>query len=146
MTSLERFVLAQGGIYPHALSELRNGLKTSHWMWFVFPQIAGLGRSPTARRFAIRDLGEAHAYLGHDVLGPRLGKATAAVIAWGGRRTLSEIFGTVDAVKFVSCMTLFEAFGYRAVRGALAPSPNDFLALVESLRHWIIAAREPPGR
>lgn len=109
MTSLERFVQAQGGIYPHALSELCKGLKTSHWMWFVFPQIAGLGRSPTARRFAIRDLAEAHAYLGHDVLGPRLGEATAAVITWGGRRTLSEIFGTVDAVKFVSCMTLFEA-------------------------------------
>ena len=109
MTSLERFVDAQTGIYPQALGELRNGMKTSHWMWFIFPQIAGLGRSPTAQQFAIRDVAEAHAYLGHDVLGPRLGEATATVITWGGRRTLSEIFGTIDAVKFVSCMTLFEA-------------------------------------
>ena len=107
--SLDRFVDAQNGIYPRALSELRDGVKTSHWMWFIFPQIVGLGTSPTARHFAIRGLDEARAYLEHAVLGPRLGEATAAVTTWSGQRTLADIFGTIDARKFVSCMTLFEA-------------------------------------
>jgi uncharacterized protein (DUF1810 family) len=109
MPGLERFVEAQRGVYPQALEELRRGSKTSHWMWFVFPQIAGLGRSATARHFAIRDLDEARAYLAHDQLGPRLREATAVVAGWAGRRTLEQIFGAVDALKFVSSITLFEA-------------------------------------
>jgi uncharacterized protein (DUF1810 family) len=109
MPGLERFIEAQRGVYGQALQELRRGFKTSHWMWFVFPQIAGLGRSATARHFGIRDLDEARAYLAHDVLGSRLHEATAAVTAWAGRRTLEQIFGAIDAIKFVSSMTLFEA-------------------------------------
>lgn len=86
-------------------------------MWFVFSQIAGLGSSPTARHFAIRDLAEAQEYLAHDLLGARIGEATAAVTAWSGQRTLSEIFGTIDSLKFVSCMTLFEAASGTSTRG-----------------------------
>ena len=118
--SLDCFVQAQADVYPQVLSELRNGVKTSHWMWFIFPQIAGLGRSPTAQHFAIRNLAEARAYLVHDILGPRLGEATAAVTEWGGRRTLSEILGSIDAVKFVSCMTLFEAAAGNGGSGTFA--------------------------
>ena len=109
MTDLHRFVTAQETSYAQALAELQAGLKTSHWMWFVFPQLAGLGRSSTARFFAIGDLGEAQEYLDHSLLGPRLREATSATTAWAGERTLDAIFGPVDALKFVSCMTLFEA-------------------------------------
>src|SRR5215210_1535477 len=122
MPGLERFVEAQRGVYPQALEELRQGSKTSHWMWFVFPQIAGLGRSATARHYAIRDLGKARAYLAHDLLGPRLREATDVVSGWAGRRTLEAIFGGIDAVKFVSCMTLFEA----AAGAAGATGPAEF--------------------
>lgn len=80
-------------------------------MWFVFPQIAGLGRSPTARLYALRDLAEARAYLAHPTLGQRLLEATRAMLAWAGRRSAEAILGPVDAMKFKSSMTLFEAAG-----------------------------------
>ena len=102
MSDLGRFLLAQDGTYAAALGELRDGAKRSHWMWFVFPQIAGLGHSPTARHFAIRDLEEARAYLTHEVLGARLHEATSATAEWAGKRSLLEIFGPVDSLKFVS--------------------------------------------
>ncbi len=105
---LERFVAAQdaGGTYDRALAELRRGSKTSHWMWFVFPQIAGLGQSPTSRRFAISSLGEARAYLAHPVLGPRLTECASIVAATPGR-TAEQIFGDLDAQKLRSSVTLF---------------------------------------
>ena len=105
--TLERFVEAQAGTYDRALAELRTGRKTSHWMWFVFPQIAGLGRSETARYFAIADLDEARAYLAHPLLGPRLGEVTRAVATASG--PAETILGPVDALKLRSSMTLFEA-------------------------------------
>jgi len=105
---LQRFVDAQdgAGAYTHALDELRAGLKTSHWMWFVFPQLAGLGRSPTARLYGIASLAEARAYLAHPVLGPRLLESARALTEHSGR-SASEILGEVDAVKLRSSMTLF---------------------------------------
>ena len=106
---LDRFVEAQRGVYARAVSELRAGAKSSHWMWFVFPQIAGLGRSETARHFAIRDLAEARAYLAHPVLGPRLIEATEAMLAHAGSSSADAILGPVDALKLASSMTLFEA-------------------------------------
>ena len=108
---LERFVTAQAPIYQQVLGELRAGAKRSHWMWFVFPQIAGLGRSPTAQFYAIRDLTEAREYLADETLGPRLRECTDTVIGWTGRKSAEAIFGPVDAVKFCSSMTLFEAAG-----------------------------------
>jgi uncharacterized protein (DUF1810 family) len=105
---LERFVAAQnaGGTYDHATAELRQGQKTSHWMWFVFPQIAGLGHSPTSRMYAISSLAEARAYLAHPVLAPRL--AECAEIVYGVQdRTAEQIFGGIDAQKLRSSMTLF---------------------------------------
>ena len=105
---LERFVIAQnaGGTYGHALAELRSGMKRSHWMWFVFPQLAGLGHSETARRYAISSLDEARAYIRHDVLGPRLREVAAAVASVDGRSAV-QIFGSIDARKLHSSMTLF---------------------------------------
>ena len=85
MPDLSRFVEAQAPVYVHALAELLNGRKTSHWMWFVFPQIAGLGRSETARFYAIRDVGEAQAYLAHPLLGPRLANARKRWWPLGGQ-------------------------------------------------------------
>jgi uncharacterized protein (DUF1810 family) len=103
---LERFVLAQRDIYAGVLAELRRGRKASHWIWFVFPQIAGLGRSPTSQHFAIRSLDEARAYLADPVLGSRLHECARIVLATAGR-TPEEIFGSLDAMKFHSSMTLF---------------------------------------
>ncbi|MEO8373799.1 MAG: DUF1810 domain-containing protein [Sphingomonas bacterium] len=108
---LSHFVAAQQDTYPRALAELRAGDKRSHWMWFIFPQIAGLGRSDMARRYAIRDLAEAQAYLAHPVLGARLRECTVTVLAHAGARTAEAIFGGIDAVKLRSSMTLFEAAG-----------------------------------
>jgi uncharacterized protein (DUF1810 family) len=105
---LERFVAAQAKIYAQALTELKAGRKQSHWMWFVFPQLAGLGRSPTAIFYAIASLAEARAYLAHPLLGPRLLGCTNAVLAHRGR-SAEAIFGVVDAMKLKSSMTLFEA-------------------------------------
>ena len=126
MPGLTRFLAAHSGVYPKALEELRQGRKVSHWMWFVFPQIAGLGRSDTAKHFAIRDLAEARDYLAHDRLGPRLTEATTATIAWAGTRPLAEIFGPVDALKFASSMTLFEA-------AAGKDGPHDFGRALDTL-------------
>ena len=111
MSNLGRFFTAQKGVYEQALAELRLGRKESHWMWFVFPQIAGLGRSAMATHYAIGSMAEARAYLGHPELGVRLAESTDAVLAHAGRRSAEAIFGSVDAVKFRSSMTLFEAAG-----------------------------------
>ena len=107
---LRRFVAAQdaGGTYQQALAELRAGRKTSHWMWFVFPQIAGLGYSPTARTYAITSLAEARAYLAHPVLGARLTECAEVLTGLRGR-TAEQVFGEVDAMKLRSSMTLFAA-------------------------------------
>jgi uncharacterized protein (DUF1810 family) len=103
---LERFVAAQRHHYDSARAELVAGRKTSHWMWFVFPQIAGLGFSEMSRRYAIRSRGEALAYLQHPLLGSRLVECTRLVVDAEGR-TAEQIFGSIDALKFGSCMTLF---------------------------------------
>ncbi len=104
--NLTRFVAAQEAVYGRVLLELRSGHKTSHWMWFVFPQIEGLGYSEISRRYAISSLDEAKAYLAHPVLGPRLRECTRLVMQVEGRR-LTEIFGEIDALKFHASMTLF---------------------------------------
>ncbi|WP_427135829.1 DUF1810 domain-containing protein [Pseudarthrobacter sp. S9] len=105
---LERFVTAQDadGTYRQAITELRSGTKRSHWMWFIFPQIAGLGRSETSRKYAISSLDEARAYLRHQVLGPRLIDSARAVAALQGL-TAGQILGSIDARKLHSSMTLF---------------------------------------
>jgi uncharacterized protein (DUF1810 family) len=105
---LQRFVdaQAQAGTYQRALAELEAGRKTSHWIWFVFPQIVGLGSSEMTRTYAIGSLAEAKAYLDHPVLGPRLRECTRALLALTGRTT-REILGEIDAVKLRSSMTLF---------------------------------------
>lgn len=109
MARLERFVEAQRSTYDQALAELQAGTKRGHWMWFIFPQIAGLGRSPTAQRYAVGDAVEARTYLTHPLLGDRLRECTAAMLAWAGRKSAEAILGPVDAMKFVSSMTLFDA-------------------------------------
>jgi len=103
---LERFVTAQQPVYAEVLQELRSGRKTGHWMWFIFPQIAGLGHSPMSERYAIRSLAEAQAYLAHPLLGARLRECAALVLEITGR-TPEEVFGPIDARKLRSCMTLF---------------------------------------
>jgi uncharacterized protein (DUF1810 family) len=104
--NLQRFVTAQHLVYDEVCAELRNGAKTSHWMWFIFPQIRGLGRSPTAQKFAIASVQEALAYLRHPLLGSRLRECTELVNRVEGR-SLEQIFGSPDHVKFRSSMTLF---------------------------------------
>lgn len=118
---LERFVRAQEDVHETALAELRRGRKTSHWMWFVFPQLAGLGRSPTAQRYALDGLDEARAYLGHPILGPRLLEATA-VVAAAPARSVDDLLGGVDAMKLRSSMTLF---------AVAAPDPAPFRAVLD---------------
>lgn len=107
--TLARFLEAQAGVYPQALAELRAGHKQSHWMWFVFPQIAGLGRSSTAQFYAIAGREEGEAYARHRVLGARLVECTEAMLGWAGKRGAEAILGSIDALKFKSSMTLFEA-------------------------------------
>jgi uncharacterized protein (DUF1810 family) len=119
---LERFVAAQEGVYPQALTELLRGRKQSHWMWFVFPQLAGLGRSPTARFYAIASAAEARAYLAHPLLGARLKESSGAILAH--RRDGAEaILGPIDAIKLRSSMTLFEA---------VASDPAPFAAVLDA--------------
>ncbi len=122
---VERFVQAQDdrGTYAQALAELRAGRKTSHWMWFVFPQVAGLGRSAVARTYALSGLAEAQAYVAHPVLGPRLRQCCEAVLALEGV-SAEEVFGSVDAMKLRSSMTLF----HRA-----APDERVFAEVLERL-------------
>jgi uncharacterized protein (DUF1810 family) len=105
---LARFVAAQdaGGSYQQAVAELRNGRKVSHWMWYVFPQIAGLGHSATSKLYAISSAAEASAYLTHPVLGPRLRECAEILTGLSGR-TAEQIFGGIDALKLRSAMTLF---------------------------------------
>ena len=111
--NLERFVEAQAPVYDRALIELKAGRKQSHWMWFVFPQIAGLGHSPMAQHYAIQNLTEAQAYLTHPLLGARLRECTQTALDIEGK-TAHEIFGSPDDLKFCSSMTLFDL-----------ASPND---------------------
>lgn len=127
---LSRFVAAQRDVYETALAELRAGRKRTHWMWFVFPQIAGLGRSETARYYALASAAEARAYLDHPVLGARLRDCTAAVLAHRDP-TAETIFGPVDALKFRSSMTLFEA---------VADDPAPFVAALDTFYE---GARDP---
>ena len=105
---LSRFTSAQAGVYDRAFAELQAGEKRSHWMWFIFPQLDGLGSSPTARRYAIKCMDEARHYLGHPVLGLRLVECAEAVFGVEGR-SVSEIFGYPDDLKLKSSMTLFAA-------------------------------------
>jgi uncharacterized protein (DUF1810 family) len=104
---LERFLAAQASAWPSALAELQAGHKQSHWMWFIFPQLAGLGHSPTARHFALASLDEARAFRAHPVLGARLQQATHAMLAHDGK-PVAAILGTPDDLKFHAAMTLFD--------------------------------------
>jgi uncharacterized protein (DUF1810 family) len=121
---LERFVAAQdaGGTYDRAVAELRRGRKQSHWMWFVFPQIAGLGQSPTSRWFAISSLAEARAYLAHPVLGPRLTEC-ARILQQATEHDAARVFGGLDAQKLRSSMTLF---------ARAAPAGASFAAVLDT--------------
>jgi uncharacterized protein (DUF1810 family) len=117
---LQRFVDAQSGVYDTVAAELRDGRKRSHWIWFIFPQLTGLGRSPTAEKYAISSLAEAEAYLRHEVLGPRLRECTRLVNRVEGR-SVDEIFGWPDNLKVRSSMTLF---------AHATPDNGDFVALL----------------
>jgi uncharacterized protein (DUF1810 family) len=110
---LQRFVAAQAGMFDTALGELRAGRKRSHWMWFIFPQLRGLGQSSMATFYGIASLDEARAYLAHPVLGKRLEVCTQATLDSGGR-SLAAIFGSPDDMKFASSMTLFALADDRA--------------------------------
>lgn len=114
MPPLTRFHTAQESIFPTALAELQAGRKQTHWMWFIFPQLAALGRSPTAKQYGIETLAEARAYLADPVLGPRLAQAARALLAHPDK-TAEGILGPVDALKLRSCATLFRAAGGGAV-------------------------------
>ena len=118
---LQRFVDAQAPVIDAVLRELRAGEKRSHWMWFVFPQLAGLGHSAMARRYALAGLEEAYAYVAHPVLGARLLTCTRLVRDLGGK-SVTAIFGTPDDMKFRSCMTLF---------ARAAPGQPDFAAALD---------------
>lgn len=139
---LVRFVDAQAGSgyaagYETALDELRRGSKQSHWMWYIFPQIAGLGSSPMAQRYAIGSLAEAQAFLAHPVLGPRLRACVATLQALPAGASAARVFGSVDAMKLRSSLTLFAAAGGGALFGAAldrwggGPDPRT-LALLKS--------------
>lgn len=126
---LERFLTAQDGVFDTAMAELAAGRKTSHWMWFVFPQARSLGRSPTALFYGIASLAEAHAYLAHPILGERLGRAAQAVTA-APAASLHALLGSPDDLKFRSSMTLFAAvasdpavFNAARARWNLNPDP-----------------------
>ncbi len=118
---LERFVQAQATTYDRALAEIRNGRKRSHWMWFIFPQLDGLGLSSTAKRYAIKSRDEARAYLEHPLLGPRLIACAEAALAVEGR-SARQIFGTPDDLKLRSCATLFRQ---------VSPPNSVFARLIE---------------
>ncbi|KAB0265114.1 DUF1810 domain-containing protein [Microvirga brassicacearum] len=128
---LERFVAAQEPIFDAAMAELKAGRKRTHWMWFVFPQMRGLGSSPTSQFYGIASLDEARAFLSHPVLGPRLTLCTEAVLDHR-ERSLREIFGSPDDVKFVSSMTLF----------ALA-EPDKASPFRLALEHWSEGLMDP---
>lgn len=109
--NLQRFIDAQDPVLEGVLAELRAGAKTSHWMWFIFPQLRDLGRSPTAQYYGIASIDEARAYRRQPVLGPRLSQCLAVLAPWAGKRTPEQILGPVDAIKLRSCLTLFDAVG-----------------------------------
>jgi uncharacterized protein (DUF1810 family) len=119
---LQRFVRAQRDVYDGVVGELRRGHKTGHWMWFIFPQVAGLGHSEMSRRYAIASLDEARAYLAHPVLGPRLRACAGLVLAADPGLAAAAILGPIDAVKLRSSMTLF----HRA-----APDEPVFVSVLE---------------
>lgn len=126
--NLDRFVEAQTPVYSAALAEIRRGAKRSHWMWFIFPQLAGLGRSETARLFGIRSREEALAYLAHPILGPRYAECVAAI----QDLVISDpvaVFGQIDAIKLRSSLTLFEA---------VKPSP----LLAAAIDRWFAGQRD----
>ena len=131
---LQRFLAAQAAIYPEALAELRAGRKRSHWMWFVFPQVAGLGTSATARRYAIGSRAEAAAYLAHPILGARLRECAAALLGVHDR-TAEQILGSPDHLKLRSSMTLF---------AALAEPGSPFAAVLA--RYYAGRACDPTQR
>ncbi|MDR7268434.1 uncharacterized protein (DUF1810 family) [Pelomonas saccharophila] len=108
MDSLDRFIHAQEGHYEQALAELKAGRKTSHWIWFVLPQLRGLGRSAMAHEYGIAGRAEAEAYLAHPLLGGRLRECVQAMLAHSGE-SAAAILGDIDAMKFRSCLTLFDA-------------------------------------
>jgi uncharacterized protein (DUF1810 family) len=116
--NLDRFITAQADAYARALAEIRAGRKQSHWMWFVFPQIAGLGESDMTRRYAIGTLDEARAYLEHPILGPRLLEISEAAVTLGGS-SARDVFGTPDDLKLRSSATLFDVVSPGAVFGRL---------------------------
>lgn len=142
LADLRRFVEAQDPVYGAVLDELRSGSKISHWMWFVFPQIKGLGSSPMAERFGIGSAAEAVAYLDHPILGPRLRECTQLVNSIEGR-TVEQIFGHPDCLKFRSSMTLFAAVTqddqiFEATLARYADGKHDSLTLD------ILKQRVPP--
>ena len=106
---LQRFVDAQHDTFEIALTDLQTGKKQSHWIWFIFPQLAGLGRSPIATFYGIRSVREARAYLAHPLLGDRYRKAVEAMLSWADRKSAVEVLGNVDAMKLRSSLTLFES-------------------------------------
>ena len=106
---LQRFVDAQEGVFETALFELQDGRKQNHWIWFIFPQLAELGRSPTSQFYGIRSLHEARAYLAHRLLGERYRQCVETVCSWAGTKDAAEVFGELDAMKLRSSLTLFEA-------------------------------------
>lgn len=127
--SLDRFVEAQAPVYATALSEIRRGAKRSHWMWFVFPQLAGLGRSETARFYGVRSIDEARAYLNHPLLGRRYLECVGALQDLETSDPVA-VFGEVDAIKLRSSLTLFEA-----------ARPNALTAA--ALERWFSGERDP---
>jgi uncharacterized protein (DUF1810 family) len=137
---LRRFVDAQAAVYPQILAELSHGRKQTHWMWFIFPQIAGLGFSAMAQRFAIGSRAEAVAYLEHDLLGPRLVECTGLVMA-ASEKPIIDILGSPDDMKFRSCMTLFDAVSKQEIFAeaiaAFYPDGKDraTLAILETNQH-----------
>jgi uncharacterized protein (DUF1810 family) len=128
---LQRFVEAQKGVIARVCAELTAGRKESHWMWFIFPQLKGLGSSATARHYAIGSLDEARAYLAHPVLGPRLRECTGLVNRVEGR-SIEAIFGYPDHLKFRSCMTLFARAADDAAAGGVAHAAGDASATDEA--------------
>jgi uncharacterized protein (DUF1810 family) len=130
LNNLQRFIDAQNPVYEQVCEELRRGAKTGHWMWFIFPQIAGLGYSPMARQFAIASLDEAMAYLADPILGPRLVECTGLVMRVEGR-TIDQILGYPDNAKFRSCMTLF---------AQASPSTKVF---ADALQKYFSGERDP---
>jgi uncharacterized protein (DUF1810 family) len=107
--NLQRFVDAQSGVFEAALAELLASSKQGHWMWFVFPQLAGLGRSPTAQFYGIASIDEARVYLAHPLLGPRLRRCVEALLLHAGKRSADQILGPIDAMKLRSSLTVFDA-------------------------------------